>query len=279
MCFDADAHPPELPFPLAGGAGDGRSLTLTAADGNRFPAYAAVPLDDGIASRSNGASAPAVPQGTGIVVIPDIRGLVPFYEELALRFAQAGVAAVAIDPYARTAPTTERGQDFDSMAHSAQTTQEGIAADVAAAAAFLRSDEIGATGALFSVGFCFGGRASLLQGIEDHGLAGVIGFYGPPTGPARNGSVAPADVAARDQSAVLGLYGGADRGIPPEAVETFDRALEAAGVDHDIVVYPDAPHSFFDRHQAEYGEASADAWRRILDFMSRHAASGTQAPA
>jgi carboxymethylenebutenolidase len=279
MCFDADAHPPDLPFPLAGGAGDGRSLTLTAADGNRFPAYAAVPLEAGGEPAAAGGGAPAVPPGMGIVVIPDIRGLVPFYEELALRFAQAGVAAVAIDPYARTAPTTERGQDFDSMAHSAQTTQEGIAADVAAAAAFLRSDEIGATGALFSVGFCFGGRASLLQGIEDHGLAGVIGFYGPPTGPARNGSVAPADVAARDQSAVLGLYGGADRGIPPEAVETFDRALEAAGVDHDIVVYPDAPHSFFDRHQAEYGEASADAWRHVLDFMSRHAASGTQAPA
>lgn len=279
MCFDADAHPPDLPLPLAGGAGDGRSLTLTAADGNRFPAYAAVPLDEGSASTSGAARTPAVPHGTGIVVIPDIRGLVPFYEELALRFAEAGVAAVAIDPYARTAGTTERGEDFDSMAHSGQTTQEGIAADVAAAVALLRSEEIGATGALFAVGFCFGGRASLLQGIEEHGLAGVIGFYGPPTGPARNGSVAPADVAARYRSAVLALYGGADKGITPEAIETFDRALEAAGVDHESVVYPGAPHSFFDRHQAEHGEASADAWRRVLDFMARHAASGTQASA
>jgi carboxymethylenebutenolidase len=277
MCFDADAHPPELPYPLAGGAGDGRSVTLTAADGNRFPAYAAVPLHDGIASASGGADTPAVALGTGIVVIPDIRGLVPFYEELALRFAEAGVAAVAIDPYARTAGTTDRGPDFDHMTHAAQTTQDGIAADVAAAVALLRSKEIGATGALFAVGFCFGGRASLLQGIEDHGLAGVIGFYGPPTGPARNGSAAPADVAARYRSAVLGLYGGADRGIPPEAIETFDRGLEAAGVDHEIVVYPGAPHSFFDRHQAEYAEASTDAWRRMLDFMSRHGASAMQA--
>jgi carboxymethylenebutenolidase len=279
MCFDADAHPPELPFPLAGGAGDGRSLTLTAADGNRFAAYAAIPLDQGRASAAGNVANPALPPGTGIVVIPDIRGLVPFYEELALRFAEAGVAAVAIDPYARTAPSADRGPDFDPMTHSGQTTQAGIAADVAAAAAFLHSEEIGATGALFSVGFCFGGRASLLQGIEDHGLAGVIGFYGPPTGPARNGSVAPADVAARYRSAVLGLYGGADRGIPPEAIDTFDRALEAAGVDHEIVVYPGAPHSFFDRHQTEYGEASADAWRRMLDFMARHAATSTQASA
>lgn len=279
MCFDADAHPPELPFSLAGGAGDGRSLTLTAADGNRFPAYAAVPLGAGSSSASGPDGKQAVPPGTGIVVIPDIRGLVPFYEELALRFAEAGVAALAIDPYARTAATAERGPDFDHMTHSGQTTQAGIAADVAAAVAFLRSEEVGAAGALFSVGFCFGGRASLLQGIEPHGLAGVIGFYGPPTGPARNGSAAPADVAARYHSAVLGLYGGADRGIPPEAIETFDRALEAAGVDREIVVYPGAPHSFFDRHQADYSEASADAWRRMLDFMSRHAATGTQAPA
>jgi carboxymethylenebutenolidase len=279
MCFDADAHPPELPFPLAGGAGDGRSVTLTAADGNRFPAYAAVPLAEETASAPGRAVPRAVPRGTGIVVIPDIRGLVPFYEELALRFAEAGVAAVAIDPYGRTAPTTERGQVFDHLTHAGKTTQAGIAADVAAAIALLRSGEIGADGAIFSVGFCFGGRASLLQGIEEHGLAGVIGFYGPPTGPARNGSNAPADVAARYRSAVLGLYGGADRGIPPEAVDTFDRSLEAAGVDHEIVVYPGAPHSFFDRHQEEYGEASADAWRRMLRFMSRLAASGTPAQA
>ena len=279
MCFDLDAHPPELPLQLAGGAGDGRSLTLTAADGNRFPAYFALSLAERGASASGASGTLAVPSGTGIVVIPDIRGLVPYYEELALRFAEAGVRALAIDLYARTAGTNKRGQDFDSMTHSGRTTQTGIAADVAAAAAFLRSGEGGASGALFTVGFCFGGRASLLQGVEAHELAGVIGFYGPPTGPARNGSAAPADVAARYRSAVLALYGGADRGIPLEAIETFDRALQSAGVAHEIVVYPGAPHSFFDRHQAEYGEASADSWRRVLDFMSRHAASGPQASA
>jgi carboxymethylenebutenolidase len=279
MCFDADAHPPELPFPLAGGAGDGRSVTLTGADGNRFPAYAAVPLDEGGAASSGGSGTPAVPPRTGIVVMPDIRGLVPYYEELALRFAEAGVRALAIDLYARTAGSADRVSDFDYREHAGRTTQQGIAADVGAAISYLRSDEMGADGALFCVGFCFAGRASLLQGIEPHGLAGVISFYGLPTGAARNGSPAPADLAGRYRSAVLALYGGADEGIPSEAIETFDRELEAAGVDHESVVYPGAPHSFFDRHQAEYGEASADAWRRVLDFMSRHAASGTQAPA
>jgi carboxymethylenebutenolidase len=279
MCFDLDAHPPELPLAMAGGAGDGRSLTLTAADGNRFPAYAAMPLAQGTTPAPGDKRPAAVPSDAGIVVIPDNRGLVPYYEELALRFAEARIRAVAIDLYARTAGPDARRPDIDYREHSARTTQAGIAADVAAAVRHLRSDEMGATGALFSVGFCFGGRASLLQGTESHGLAGVISFYGFPTGPAGNGSPAPADLADRYRGAVLALYGGADRGIPPEAIETFDRALETAGVDHESVIYPGALHSFFDRHQAEYGEASADAWRRVLDFMSRHAATRTQASA
>jgi carboxymethylenebutenolidase len=70
---------------------------------------------------------------------------------------------------------------------------------------------------------------------------------------------------------VLALYGGADRGIASEAIETFDRALERAAVDHESITYPGAPHSFFDRLQEEYAEASADAWERMVDFVGRHA--------
>jgi len=267
MCFEPDARPPDLPVPMAGGAADGRSLHLDAADGNRFRAYAAVPIGR---PRQD---AQAIPSGTGIVVIPDIRGLVSYYEELALRFAEAGIHALAVDLYARTAETDDRGPGFDYREHTGRTTQAGIAADVAAAVRFLRSDEMGVQGGIFTVGFCFGGRASLLQGIEDHGLAGVIGFYGLPTGPSRNGSAAPADVADRYRCPVLTLYGGADPAIPPEAVETFDRALEHAGVEHESVTYPGAPHSFFDRTQDVHAEASADAWGRILSFMARHAGS------
>jgi len=264
MCFDHDARPPDLPFPMAGGAADGRAVHLEAEDGNRFRAYAAVPTGPG-------GDDLATPAGTGIVVVPDIRGLVPYYEELALRFAEAGIHAVAVDLYARTAGTDERGPDFDGREHAGRTTQAGIAADVAAATRFLRSEATGAQGALFTVGFCFGGRASLLQGIESHGLAGVIGFYGWPVGASRNGSSAPADVANRFRCPVLALYGGADEGIPSHAIEAFDTELTRAGVEHESVVYPGAPHSFFDRKQEEHAEASADAWRRMLSFVARHA--------
>jgi carboxymethylenebutenolidase len=260
MCYPDGAHPPDLPAAMAGGAADGRSMTLQAEDGNRLRAYAALPMEDRGAAHG------------GMVVIPDIRGLMPFYEELALRFAEAGVPAVAIDLYCRTAGVDPHPEGFDGGEHAGRTTQSGIAADVAAAVRLLRSPEMGAS-AVFTVGFCFGGRVSFLQATEPHGLAGVVGFYGWPVGASRNDTAAPASVAHTIASPVLAFWGGADQGIPAEAVETFERALTDAGVEHESVTYPGAPHGFFDRHHERFANESADAWTRMLGFMARHGAT------
>ena len=127
MCHDTDARPP-LP-PIRGGAVDARDLTLTSADGTRFSAHLAVAEHLG---------------GPGIVVIPDIRGLQPFYEDLANRFAEAGVHAIAIDLYARTAGEGHRGPDFDPTPHVTALQAESIAADVAVAADVLQGADGGA---------------------------------------------------------------------------------------------------------------------------------------
>jgi carboxymethylenebutenolidase len=68
---------------------------------------------------------------------------------------------------------------------------------------------------------------------------------------------------------VLGLMAGDDPGIPAELVASFERALIEAGVDHDLVIYPGAPHSFFDRRHHEFAAESADAWSRVLEFVGR----------
>jgi carboxymethylenebutenolidase len=143
MCFDTDARPP-LP-PIHGGAIDARSISLTSRDGTAVPAYAAR------AER---------PAGAGIVVIPDVRGLHPYYEELALRFAEAGVHAVALDLYARSADSRKRGEGFEHEPHVRQLRTEAIDQDVAAAVAFLRSAEGGEPERIYTVGFCLGGRVS-----------------------------------------------------------------------------------------------------------------------
>jgi carboxymethylenebutenolidase len=254
MCFDPDSRPP-IP-PIAGGATDARALTLTSADGTRFAAYAAR------ATR---------PTGAGMIVLPDVRGLHRYYEELAERFAEVGVDAVAIDYFARTAPDRDRGDGFEYLPHVAQTTPTTLQADIAAAAAFLRSKAGGEVRALFSVGFCFGGALAFLQAATDLGYAGVIGFYGWPLGLSRwPDRPRPIDAAGRFRAPVLAIYGGADPGIPPDAIAAFDQALARAGVRHESVTYDGAPHSFFDRKQAEFADASADAWRRVQAFVRAH---------
>jgi carboxymethylenebutenolidase len=249
MCYDDPARPP-LP-PIRGGALDAGQLTLTSADGSQVAAYAA---------------RAATPSGAGIVVLPDVRGLHPFFEELVLRFAEAGVDAIAIDYFSRTAETRVRGGDFDHQPHVAATRHASLNADVAAAAAYLRSPAGGAVKRLYTVGFCFGGRLSYLQAASGIGAAGVIGFYGWPVGANRD-LPAPVDEAPRFTCPVLAIWGGADQGIGPDAVAAFDAALDAAGKEHRTVVYPGAPHSFFDRTSGEHGAASEAAWQEMLTFM------------
>jgi len=249
MCFDSDSLPP-IPV-LSGAAVSHDDLVLEASDGNRFAAFSATPDE---------------PSGAGIVILPDVRGLYRFYEELALRFAERGHAAIAIDYFGRTAGVEKRDDDFEYMPHVQATTVEGVQADVAAAVDRLRGD--GAT-AVFSVGFCFGGRNSWLAAAGGHDLAGSIGFYGRP-GPGRDGSAGPSQRAADLKAPILALMGGADEGIPVEDVRAFERALEDAGVEHEIAIYDGAPHSFFDRKFEQFADASADAWDRTLAFVAQH---------
>ena len=251
MCFDSDSRPP-LP-PIRGGAHDARFIELTSRDGTRVAAYAA---------RAD------APSGAGIAIIPDVRGLHPYYEELALRFAEAGVDAVSVDLYARTAGTGPRPEGFEYEPHVRQLDPDAVNEDVAAAVEFLRTPEGGEPTRMFSVGFCLGGRVSLLQAASGLGLGGVIGLYPWPVGEHRSGIPAPADEAPRFACPVLAIYGGADAGIPAEARDAFDTALDAAGVPHRSIVYPEAPHSFFDRKAADFANASEDAWRQVLEFMA-----------
>jgi carboxymethylenebutenolidase len=258
MCFDHHARPP-IPA-IAGGATDARDLTLTSADGSTLMAYAARAVS---------------PSGAGMVVLPDVRGLHQYYKDLVLRFAEHGVDAVAIDYFARTDSTNDRGESFDWMPHVGQTKDATIQADVAAGVAYLRSAEGGSVRALFSVGFCFGGALSFDQAASGLGYSGVVGFYGWPLGLPIPGvdRPRPIDSVAQYSCPLLEIYGEADAGIPPEAIQQFDAALDAAGVTHETYSYANAPHSFFDRQQEAFAEASADSWERVKAFIAKNTPS------
>ncbi len=258
MCFDLDSHPPIAP--IAGGALDSTDIRLTAADGATFRAFKA---------------RAAQPSGAGIVILPDVRGLHPYYEELALRFAEHEVDAVAIDYFGRTAQNDDRGEEFDYQPHVEQMRWASTSADIRAAADELRRDD--RVSSVFTIGFCRGGRLSFDAATLGLGLAGVIGFYGWPVGSRGTDSPAPAEVADRFECPVLAIFGGADQGIQQSAIEEFERALSAAGVEHRIVVAPDAPHSFFDRKASEFAEAADRAWTETLEFIRSHTKTASPA--
>jgi carboxymethylenebutenolidase len=249
VCFELDSAPP-IPV-IRGAAVSHEDVVLEARDGNQLAAFVATPDE---------------PTGIGVVILPDVRGLYRFYEELALRFAERGMTAVAIDYFGRSAGIGKRGEDFEYMPHVDQTSAEGVQEDVGAAVEYLRSQ--GAR-TLFTVGFCFGGRNSWLSAAGGHGLAGAIGFYGRP-GEGRDGSPGPAERASELAAPILALQAGADQNITAEDNAAFDQALAQAGVEHELITYDGAPHSFFDRKQEEFASASDDAWRRVLEFIERH---------
>src|SRR5512146_198885 len=249
MCFDSDSEPPIAR--IAGAAVSHDDLTVTSADGTELAAFLATPDEDAT---------------TGVVILPDVRGLYHFYEELALRFAERGHAAIAIDYFGRTAGVAKRDDGFEYMPHVDQTNDADVQADTRAGVEELRSLGVSS---VFTVGFCFGGRASWVAAASGHGLAGAVGFYGGPT--RERGGPSPVARVAQIECPILALQAGADPNITAEDNAAFDEALTDAGIEHEIVEYDGAPHSFFDRKQKEFQADSDDAWRRMLEFIATHA--------
>lgn len=256
MCFEVNARPPSPPDESAPPVGGSR-LTLRSADGAEVMAFAAQAAE---------------PTGAGVVILPDVRGLFGFYRALVEQYAAVGIDAVAIDYFARTAgPDIDRDSDWEFWPHVEQSRPADVQADIQAAVDHLRA--AGRVRSVFTVGFCFGGGTSFYSAAGGHDLAGVIGYYGNPGGrdPWYPSSLAAVD---RMQAPVLGLFGGADTGIPPESVGAFGTALTDAGVEHDLHSYPGAPHSFFDRTASDFAAECDDSWRRALSFIRERTAVG-----
>jgi carboxymethylenebutenolidase len=148
MCFDLDSHPPITP--IAGGALDGMPLMLTAADRNRFAAFRVRAAD---------------PSGAAVVILPDVRGLHPYYEELALRFAENGSTRWPSTGSGGPAVRTRATKGFDYSPHVIQDDVGRISADITAAGRGVSvPTATTAPRAVFTLGFCMGGRMSFLAG-------------------------------------------------------------------------------------------------------------------
>ena len=233
----------------------GELLTLTAADGAEFGAFHA---------RAE------TPSGGRIVLLPDMGGLRGDYIDLARHFTGTGCDVVAIDYYGRTAGVGPHAADFDHEPHMAEARREDVLTDIAAAISYL--DTLG-SGPTYTLGFCVGGAHALYSGtvapdVLGADLAGVVAFC-PWAGAYGRAEALPDDFIAGLRVPMLGLFGGSDAAVPPSVPESYEVQLTAAGRPHEIAVYPDQPHGFYEYHQlgeSGHTEAAEDAWRRLVAF-------------
>ena len=213
----------------------------------------------------------------GVIVWMEIFGINSHIRDVVERVAGEGYVALAPDFFHRTGPGVEYNYDDAGMGAGMKLLMkldaDEMIADARAALAYLRGRS-DATGKVGAMGFCIGGHMTYLTACETD-VAAAASFYGGgiagPQGP--GGKPATVGRTGKIKGKILCLFGEKDALIPSAQVDAIRAALEKAGTDHEVVVYPGADHGFFCDERPSYHEAAAqDSWRRLLRFFEKHLA-------
>ena len=230
----------------------------------KLPAYRAAP--------ANVANAPVV------LVVSEIFGVHEHIADVARRFAKAGYFAIAPEMFVRQGDAGSYGEIAKLIAEVvSKVPDEQVMKDLDASVAWAKGQGA-ATGAVGVTGFCWGGRITWLYAAHNPAVKAGVAWYGRLVGAASPlNPKQPVDVAAALKGPVLGLYGGADTGIPLDTVNQMKAALAAAGAANaaakasEFVVYPEAPHAFHADYRPSYRkEAADDGWKRALAWFKAH---------
>lgn len=232
--------------------------TRVPVDDGELPAYFAKPERDG--------------QFPVILVVQEIFGVHEHIKDVCRRFARLGYFAVAPELYARQGDVAGLDDMQQILAVVARVPDEQVMGDLDATAAWAAQQPGANAEKLGITGFCWGGRITWLYAAHNPQLDAGVAWYGRLVGESKpNTPRYPIDVIDSLQAPVLGLYGGADQGIPLETVERMRAALESFGKPGEIVVYPDAPHAFHADYRPSYRKAAAeDGWRRTIAWFKSH---------
>ncbi len=208
-----------------------------------------------------------------VLVVEEIFGVHEHIKDVCRRFAKAGYLAVAPELFARQGDVSKMSdiQEIISKVVS-KVPDSQVMSDLDAAVAWAKKTGKGDTAKLGITGFCWGGRIVWLYAAHSDQLKAGVAWYGRLVGQADElHPKHPVDVVGSLHAPVLGLYGGADQGIPQQTVERMRQALKEAGKPGEIVVYPDAPHGFHADYRPSYRkEAAEDGWKRLLEWFKKN---------
>jgi carboxymethylenebutenolidase len=213
-----------------------------------------------------------------VLVISEIFGVHEHIADVARRFARLGYLAIAPELFVRQGDA-KAIDDIDTLFATiiSKVPDVQVASDLDAAVAWAATQG-GDTARLGVTGFCWGGRQTWLYSAHNPAVRAGVAWYGRLTGDTNERQTAhPVTRAAELKAPVLGLYGGADTGIPLDTVEAMRVALASgseAAKRSEIVVYPEAKHAFFADYRPSYDAPSAaDGWQRCLAWLRAHGAA------
>jgi carboxymethylenebutenolidase len=224
-----------------------------------IPAYRAMPAEGG--------PFPVV------LVVQEIFGVHEHIKDICRRLAKLGYFAVAPALYARQGDVSKI-EDFREIISKvvSKVPDSQVMSDLDATVAWAKGTGKAETARLAITGFCWGGRIVWLYAVHNPNLKAGVAWYGRLVGqPDELHPKNPVDLAGALKAPVLGLYGGADAGIPAETVERMRAALKDANKTAEIVVYPDAPHAFYADYRPSYRkEPAEDGWKRMLEWFKKY---------
>ena len=208
-----------------------------------------------------------------VIVIPEIWGLHEYQKDICRRLAKAGYYGVSLDPYFRSGQLWKLTDIKAVLAAANSLDDKVMLADLDALANWVELQPKVNKAKLGITGMCRGGRTVWMYTAHNKKIRAGVAWYGglnpmPPAMP-----LTPMDVADQLNAPVLGLYAGADQGIPLEMVERMRAALLAFGKDKQstIHVYDGMPHAFHADYRPSYRkEAAEDGWKRMLAWFKKH---------
>jgi carboxymethylenebutenolidase len=208
-----------------------------------------------------------------VLVVQEIFGVHEHIQDICRRFAKLGYLAIAPEMFVRQGDVSKLTDIQKIISQVVSRVPDAqVMSDLDAAVDWARESSQGNTDKLGITGFCWGGRVVWLYAAQNPKLKAGVAWYGRLVGESSALTPRyPVDIADELQAPVLGLYGGADTGIPLETVEKMREALKVADSKSEIIVYPDAPHAFHADYRPSYRpEAAQDGWNRLLAWFKKY---------